>query len=73
LLSSRDLAGDEEPEETFGKRFRATGSLGKLLLNLGNGLATEADALLYRTEGLSRQAVKALEGLTGVQNGAFPD
>jgi hypothetical protein len=46
LLVSWDFAGDEEPEETLRKRLRTTWSLGKLLLNLGDGLATEADTLL---------------------------
>lgn len=31
---------------TFGQRLLATGGLGKNLLALGDGLATEADALL---------------------------
>jgi hypothetical protein len=48
LLIGWDFTGDEEPEETLGKRFGASRSFGKLLLNLGDGLATEADALLYK-------------------------
>ena len=46
LLMRWDFSGDEEPEETLRKGFRATWSLGKLLLNLGDGLATEANTLL---------------------------
>ena len=64
MFVGRDLAGDEEPEKTFGKRFGTTWSFGKLLLNLGNGLAAEADALLYRTEGVKIQAAKTLQGWT---------
>jgi hypothetical protein len=48
LLISWNFTGDEEPEETLRKRLGAPRSFGKLLLNLGNGLATEADALLYK-------------------------
>ena len=47
LLLGGDLAGDKEPEETFGEGLGATGGLGEELLALGDGLATEADTLLY--------------------------
>ena len=46
LLLGGDLAGDEEPEETFGKGLRTAGGFRKKILALGNGLATEADTLL---------------------------
>ncbi len=46
LLMCWDLAGDEEPKETLRKGFRATQGLGELLLNFGDGLATEANTLL---------------------------
>jgi hypothetical protein len=46
LLSRWDFSGDEEPKETLRKGLCATWSLGKLLLNLRDGLATEANALL---------------------------
>ena len=42
----RDLAGDEKPEEAFGKRLGTTWSFGELRLDFGNGLSAEADALL---------------------------
>ena len=50
LLLGGDLAGEEEPEETLGQRLRPTGGLGEGLLALGDGLATEANALLYLSE-----------------------
>jgi hypothetical protein len=46
LLICWDLASDEEPKKTLRKGLRATWSLRKLLLNLGDGLATEAYTLL---------------------------
>jgi hypothetical protein len=46
LLIRWDLASDEEPKETLRKGLRTTWSLGKLLLNLGDGLATEANTLI---------------------------
>jgi len=46
LLLSRDLAGQEKPEETFGKRLLATRGLGEKLLALGDGLATKTNTLL---------------------------
>lgn len=46
LLRGRDLAGDEEPEETLGERLGAAGSLGEGGLDLGDGLAAEADTLI---------------------------
>jgi hypothetical protein len=51
LLLGRDLAGQEKPEETFGKRLLATGSLGEDLLALGDGLSTESDTLLGVEDG----------------------
>ena len=53
LLLSGDLAGEEEPEETLGQRLRPTGGLGEGLLALGDGLATEANALLCVGVGVS--------------------
>lgn len=46
LLGGGDLAGDKEPEETFGKRLRPTRGLGEELLDLGNSLATETNTLI---------------------------
>lgn len=46
LLIRWDLASDKEPKETLRKGLRATWSLGKLLLDLGDGLATEANTLI---------------------------
>lgn len=46
LLDTWNFAGEQEPEETLGKGFFAAGSLGQELLDLGDGLATEADTLL---------------------------
>jgi hypothetical protein len=60
LLLSGDLAGQEKPEETLGKRLLATGGLGEKLLALGDGLATEADTLLGVEDGtLPDQALDA--------------
>jgi len=47
LFWSRDLSGQQEPEESLGKRFATTGSLRKQLLAFGNCLATEANALIW--------------------------
>ncbi len=44
LLLGGDLASEEKPEETFGKRLGPAGGPGKSLLDLGDGLATEANA-----------------------------
>jgi hypothetical protein len=46
LLIRRDFAGDKQPKETLRKGLRATWRLRKLLLNLGDGLATEANTLV---------------------------
>jgi hypothetical protein len=46
LLLRWNLAGQEEPEETFWERLLTAGSLGELLLALWDGAATETDALL---------------------------
>lgn len=43
--------GSMEEKHTFGKRLVTTGSLGKKLLALGNGLAPEADTLLRIKDG----------------------
>lgn len=51
LLLGGDLAGEEEPEETLGKGLVATRSLGEELLDLGDGLAAEADTLLGVEDG----------------------
>jgi hypothetical protein len=45
LLVSRDLAGEQEPEEAFWERLGAASSFGKELLALGDGLAAESDTL----------------------------
>lgn len=49
LLLRWDLAGDEEPEKSLRQGLRATGCFGEEFLTLGNGFATEANALLYAT------------------------
>jgi hypothetical protein len=46
LLLGRDLAGEEEPEETLGKGLGASGSLRELGLALRDGLAAETDTLV---------------------------
>ena len=46
LLLGGDLAGEKQPEETFGKGLGPAGGLGKGCLDLRNRLATEADTLL---------------------------
>jgi hypothetical protein len=51
LLLGGDLAGQEKPEETLGKRLLAAGGLGEKLLDLGDGLAAEADTLLRVEDG----------------------
>lgn len=48
LLLGGDLTGDEEPEETLREGLGTTGGLGEELLALGDGLATEADTLIYK-------------------------
>ena len=40
LLLSRDLSGEEEPEESLRERLVSSGSLGKELLALGDGLTS---------------------------------
>ena len=45
LLLSRDLAGEEEPQEGLGERLLAVLGLGQLGLALGDRVAPEADAL----------------------------
>lgn len=44
-----DLTGQQEPEETLRKGLVTTGALGELLLEIGDGLATEANTL-FRVE-----------------------
>ena len=52
------VAGDQQPEETLGQGFSATGGLGQELLALGDGLAAEADALLgVEDRGLPHQTL----------------
>lgn len=46
LLLGGDLAGNEEPEETFREGFGTTGGFRKQILALRDSLATEADTLL---------------------------
>ena len=46
LLLGGNLAGEEKPEEGFGKGFLTAGSFGKGLLAFGDGLPAEADTLL---------------------------
>ena len=72
LLLSRDFACDQEPEETLGKGLRASGSFGELCLNLRDGLATEADSLLWRPW-VSREEEKASKRRTWVEDRAVPD
>ena len=54
LLLRGDLAGQEEPEKTLGKRLLAAGGLGEQLLALGDGLAAETDTLLRVEDGALR-------------------
>jgi hypothetical protein len=51
LLLGGDLAGEEEPEETFWERLLAAGGLGEELLAFGDGLAAETDTLLRVEDG----------------------
>ena len=46
LFSGLYFIGQEEPEETFGKRFTTTGCFRKLLLTFGNSFTTESDPLV---------------------------
>ncbi len=48
---SGDVAGEEEPEHGFGEGFAALDGLGKTLLALRDGEATEADTFLRVKEG----------------------
>lgn len=50
LLLGGYFTSDQEPEETLGKGLFTAGGLGKLLLDVGNGLATETDTLLCERE-----------------------
>jgi hypothetical protein len=60
LLLGGNLASQEQPEETFRQGLLAAGGLGKELLALGDGLATEANALLGVEDGtLPHQALDA--------------
>lgn len=45
LLFGGNLAGEEEPEETFWKRLLSTRGLGQDLLAVWNRAAAEADSL----------------------------
>lgn len=46
LLLSRDLTGEEQPEERFGQGLGAARGGRELLLTLGDGLAAETDTLV---------------------------
>jgi hypothetical protein len=46
LLVTRNLTGQKQPEETLGEWLGTTSGLGKNLLELRDGMATEADTLL---------------------------
>ena len=60
LLLGGDLARQEQPEDALGQRLAAAGGLGQKLLALGDGLATEANALLGVEDGaLPHQALDA--------------
>jgi hypothetical protein len=54
LLLRGDLASEEEPEKTLGKRLLAAGGLGEQLLALGDGLAAETDTFLRVENGALR-------------------
>ena len=76
LLLGGDLAGEEEPEETLGQRLRPTGGLGEGLLALGDGLATEANALLcVGGWGKLPDRRRKKNGMprTSIENGTVPD
>lgn len=47
----RDLTGQQEPEKTLGERLFTTRTLGKLLLEVRDGLTTEADTFLRVEDG----------------------
>ena len=47
LLGRGDLAGEEQPEEGLGEGFFAARGLGEEILAFFDGLAAEADALLW--------------------------
>lgn len=51
LSVSGDLAGEEEPEKTLGKRLLSAGGGGKLLLEVGDGQTSESDTLLGVEDG----------------------
>lgn len=71
LLLCGDLAGNEEPKESFGQGLRTARSFWEQLLTLGDGLATEADTFVCATSVLAQIA----DGVkpTGIENGAIPD
>ena len=73
LLLRRHLAGEEKPEETLGKGLRPTGGLGEGLLALGDGLATEANALLCWGKLPDRRRKKNGMPRTSIENGTVPD
>lgn len=71
LLLRRNLASQEKPEETLGKRLLATRGLGKDILALGDLLCviTYWQTLRRHTYGLATEA----DALFRVENGALPD
>lgn len=48
LLCGGDFAGQKEPEEALWERLVAALCFGQESLALGDGLATEADSLIWR-------------------------
>ena len=74
LLLGGDLAGQEEPEETFGEGLLAAGSLGELLLAFGDGAAAEADTLLAVEDGaFPDQRLDATGAAVDLVEGDFAD
>lgn len=51
LFLGGDFTSKEKPEETFGQWFLATGCLRKGLLDVGDGVTTEADTLFGIKDG----------------------
>ena len=60
LVLSGNISSQQQPEQTLGQRLLTSGSLGEQLLALGDGVATEPDALVsVQDRGLGDQALHA--------------
>jgi uncharacterized protein YPO0396 len=71
LRLGRELAGEEQPEEALRERLRAARRLRQLILQLRDGVAAEADALLrVQQRRLVDHAADAAHATVRLLNGA---